>query len=101
MTTSRFLTIFSPWARLFHHGRFLLSTEVIRAVPPKFCRLEFIFFLSYRNSWKTFKVIFYHFLLCIIHCSCVCFNIFAGDLISVIYPFCPDLKSLFTVAAIS
>ena len=35
------------------------------------------------------------------HFSGLFFTIFAGDLISVLYHFCPDLKSLFTVAAIS
>ena len=44
---------------------------------------------------------FYHFLLWIIHFSCVCFTIFTRDVISEVFHFCDDLKSLFTVAAIS
>ena len=59
------------------------------------------FFLSYGNSRKTFKVIFYLSVLCRIHFSCVCFTIFAGDVISEVFHFRPDRKSMFTVAAIS
>ena len=40
-------------------------------------------------------------LLCRIYFSYVCFTIFARHLISVLFHFCPDLKSLFSVAAIS
>ena len=46
-------------------------------------------------------MIIYLFLLWRIHFSCVRFTIFAGDLISEVFHFCRDLKSLFTVAAIS
>ena len=63
--------------------------------------MNLFFCWATKNSWKAFKVFFYHFLSWTIHFSCVCFTIFAGDLISVIYHFSPDLKSLFTVAAIS
>ena len=41
---------------------------------------------------------FYVFLSLGNHFSFVCFTIFAGSLISEIYHFCSDLKSLFTVA---
>ena len=46
-------------------------------------------------------MIFYQFLLWEIFFSCVCFTIFTGDLISGVYHFCIDLKSLFTAAAMS
>ena len=43
-------------------------------------------------------MIFYVFLSLGNHFSFVCLTIFAGSLISELYHFCPDLKSLFTVA---
>ena len=58
-------------------------------------------FSELQKTWKTFKVIIYHFLSWRIYFCCVCFTILAADLSSVIFHFCPDLKSLFTVTALS
>ena len=47
---------------------------------------------------KSFSILFVSWR---IHFSFVCLTIFGGGLISEIYHFCPDVKLLFTVVAIS
>ena len=59
------------------------------------------FFLGYRKFLEDIQSVLLSFFIMGNPFFCVCLAIFAEGLISEVYRFCPDLKSLFTIAAIS